>query len=384
MQDQGILGFISKNFNSKDCALILTSLRQDPIIWAALDEPAFGEKAVLKFGDQFSFWNPADISALFAGVDFSTEELSSAPLIQLPTSLKTQALSAFELVLKSRREPADPAESLLIALALRERRRLTHSWNGIPEELARVKSSTEQDFTIWRTPFAILYKLINDPADLLENLASYSNSELGSLLFSHIILSNPQAVEDQVNLLASILLNKPIEKQLFWLKEFSEKGNEELSEKLASIILGSEPEHSAYSFISGLEKNDLAKDIENITKLRNLSALKSFSKNRNEALSDISLAQEYAQKLFSSITMEKARVAAESNQTQIAVSAAKQVFPFMTGEIKKKLRISKNLAHAFSVIGNENKSVDHDPNQVLKEAELIYQAGDPMRAKAAA
>lgn len=384
MQDQSILGFISKSFNSKECALILTSLRQDPIIWTALDEPAFGEKAVLKFGDQFSYWNPADISALFAGIDFSMEELSSAPLIQLPTSLKTQALTAFELILKSRREPADPAESLLIALALRERRRLTHSWNGIPEELGRVKSNVEQDFIIWRTPFAILYRIINDPADLLENLASYSISELGSMLFSHIILSNPQTVDDKVSLLAPILLNKPIEKQLFWLKEFSERGNEELSEKLATIILGSELEHSAYSFISGLEKNDLAKDIENISKLRNLSALKSFSKNRNEALSDISLAQEYAQKLFSSITMQKARVAAGSNQTQIAVSAAKQVFPFMNGETKKKLRISKSLSQAFSLIGNENKSAEHDPNQVLKEAELIYLAGDPIRAKTAA
>jgi Flp pilus assembly protein TadD len=384
MQDQGILGFISKNFNSEDCGLILSSLRQDAIIWTAIDDQAFSEKAVQKFGEQFSYWNPADIAALFAGIDLSTEELAAAPFIQLPAGLRSKALSAFEVTLKSRREPSDPSESLLIALALRERRRLTHSWNGIPDELGRTKSSEDADFRIWRTPFAILYKIIPDAAELLQNLASYTVSNFGQRLLTHIILANPQPVEEQLALLIPIFSGKPIKNQLTWLKELAEKGKEILAEKLGTDILASSPELAAFDMDPSDEIDHPEKQFENIKQLQNLAALNALSNKHNDALANISLAQEYAQKLFSTITMEKARLAAENNQTQLASLAAKQVLPFISTVARKKLKLSKNLSHVFSTVGNDNRTNENDPNQVLREAELLLEAGDSDKARALA
>ncbi len=384
MQEQGIIGFISKNFNSEECSLILSSLRQDAIIWASVDDPSFGQKAVQKFGNQFSYWNPADIAALFASIDISTEELAAAPLIQLHTGLRSKALSAFEAALKSRREPSDPAESLLIALALRERRRLTHSWNGIPDELARTASSGDADFIIWRSPFAILNKIIPDPAELLEKLISFTTSNLGHRLMTHIILANPQTVDEQFALLRPVFAKKPIENQLTWLKEFSDKGKDDLAARLAADILDATPELSAVELGLATGPGDAQRQLANIRQLQNLSALNALSKNPDDALANISMAQEFAQKLFSSITLEKVRLAAKNNQNQLAALAASQVLPFVPGGEQKKLRVSKNLGRVFSSLNIDSHACDDDPIQVLREAELLLQSGDLEKARSLA
>jgi tetratricopeptide (TPR) repeat protein len=381
MQDQGVIGFISNNFNSEECSLILGSLRQDAIIWASIDEPSFGQKAVQKFGNQFSYWNPADIAALFAGIDISTEELAAAPLIQLNAGLRSKALSAFEVILKSRREPSDPAESLLIALALRERRRLTHSWNGIPDELARTAGSGTADFITWRSPFAILYKLIPDPADLLEKLVSFTTSNLGHRLMTHIILANPQTVDEQFALLQPVFAKKPVENLLFWLKELSDRGKDDLAARLATDILDSTPELSAVELGFPTGPGDALKQLANIRQLKNLSALNALSKNPDDALANISMAQEFAQKLFSSITLEKVRLAAKNNQNQLAALAARQVLPFIPGGEQKKLKVSKNLGKIFGLINSESHAGDEDPVQILREAELLLQSGDLEKAR---
>jgi len=87
----------------------------------------------------------------------------------------------------------------LLALALRERRRVVGSWNGLAGELlntSRLTANTQAQprnrielppsfFSTWSTPIACLYGLIPDPEDMLLSLAPSGSAARLPLLAIH-------------------------------------------------------------------------------------------------------------------------------------------------------------------------------------------------------
>jgi tetratricopeptide (TPR) repeat protein len=124
--------------------------------------------------------------------------LRALPLSPLNTALQHKALRAYETLAHSH-SPQSGLLTLpqagLLALALRERRRLTGSWKGLPEDLPAEHPDP------WLTPLACLYGLVPDPLEFMATLViqpAHYKLALG------ILLCQPEAPEVQLEMLGQL------------------------------------------------------------------------------------------------------------------------------------------------------------------------------------
>ncbi len=180
---------------------VILALRQDALIWQALQNSKFRGLAISKLGSHPENWTPAQLALLTLKIDLALEELRQRPLSEFDPELRVRAIQTYEDHSNATPPEMSLAAAGLLSLALQEHFRLTNSWEKIP--------LTKH----WMLPFACLHGLIEKPIPLLTSLPIE--------LAIHTILANPLTNEEQTKTFNSILVSAPNSKRLTLIRSLA-------------------------------------------------------------------------------------------------------------------------------------------------------------------
>ena len=193
---------------------IIVSLRQDPVVFNSLMKSDFGRLALETLSAEPEDWSPASLSLLALDNPATLADLIALPLEPLPKRLRSLVARAYEDWLKSPDITITLQKAGLLALSLRERLRLTGSWDGLVDELRNLAVSS-------RTVLACLYGMIPEPSELLEALLEQNGNPPQTDLALHAFLSNPLPAELQVEVLRFLLIKHSLSVQMAVLSRLS-------------------------------------------------------------------------------------------------------------------------------------------------------------------
>lgn len=246
---------------------VLTALRREGLIWECLQRPDFQEQMFAQDASLPNTWSPANIAlTALPGESFSSMRLSEAARLSVAAQLSVAALLPTDRLRMDLQYPLDPSlrrraartfeiyvarqvtdspevmplvddplyrltQAALLALALRERRRLLGSWDGLGAELRRslstgtgIQGGTSEAkrsgpeakrsgplTSQWGLPLACLYGMVPDPLELLKSLLTPGSSptqfsqSLEVDVVIHTLLSNPISDEKLLSIFRSLL-----------------------------------------------------------------------------------------------------------------------------------------------------------------------------------
>src|SRR5512133_1699217 len=142
-----LLAGLRGKLQADDSRQVFAALRQDPLVWQSLEQPDFLKMLLGRAGDQAAFWSPGQLALLAIGDLRPAESIRADPLAPLHPMLQEKAVQQYQKTQRTGRAPASLCEAGLLALALRERRRLTGSWNGLLGELLPRQKSPDRSST---------------------------------------------------------------------------------------------------------------------------------------------------------------------------------------------------------------------------------------------
>jgi len=124
----------------------------EPLIIRAMQQEGFLEQAL----ERVEGWMVADLALVAMGCPLKAADLRKQEMIGVEAGLRSSALQAYENTYKKLTPPANLAEAGLLAIALRERRRLTNGWHGLLNELTQGKLKEQPGLAneIWKTSLA--------------------------------------------------------------------------------------------------------------------------------------------------------------------------------------------------------------------------------------
>ncbi|MEX1071277.1 MAG: tetratricopeptide repeat protein [Anaerolineales bacterium] len=186
---------LKRRLPEADWPLVVAALRNGAQLWADLQDRAFGAQALEAAAGQRENWSPAFLGLLRLGHAEQFESLRGAPMAAVSEKLRYQAASAYEL-LAAEGVPADQTQpdlvqATLLALALRERRRLLNSWEQLPNDLTIAPAE------FWKPAIACLFGLMPNPQELLVTLLAASQASDLHELGLHALVSNPLPLDQQ-------------------------------------------------------------------------------------------------------------------------------------------------------------------------------------------
>jgi len=208
---------------------IIVALRQDPVIFNSLMRSEFGRLALETLSAEPEDWSPASLSLLALENPATLADLIALPLEPLPKRLRSLVARTYEEWLNSPDITITLQKAGLLALSLRERYRLTGSWDGLVEELRDQGVSS-------RTVLACLYGMIPEPSALIGALLEQNDNPPQGDLALHTYLSNPLPTELQVEVLRFLLIKQSQTVQMAVLSRLSIE-RPWLASKLAEDLL---------------------------------------------------------------------------------------------------------------------------------------------------
>lgn len=187
------------------------ALRQDDVVWNSLSEAAFARRALDSLGANPARWSPASLALLALGEQIRLEELCATPIRPLAQPLRSRAIRAYEAWLKTSDDVISLAHAGLLALSLRERRRLKGSWDGIAVELRSPESLSKKAAArrAAQTIVACLYGMVPDSFDLLRAICTSANNLAQPRLALHALFCTPMSPKEQVEVLQKLLAELP-------------------------------------------------------------------------------------------------------------------------------------------------------------------------------
>lgn len=242
----GASSFIEKLHNALPESIypwVIASLRQDPCVWEKLGEPAFHQNVLSLELSVWTSLSPAHLSLLaiaeelpnlkIAGDHLLINKLHGEIQYPVPPALRKRAAIEYENAGKGKLDKAgDPssdvpccsplARSGLLALALRERRRMVGSWDGLREELnIQAHRADIPVWASWKTPLACLFGMIPDASQMLRSLISPGAAQEHFQIAAHILLSNPLSPEKFSDEVHSLVNQLSLSEVVPLLKELS-------------------------------------------------------------------------------------------------------------------------------------------------------------------
>jgi tetratricopeptide (TPR) repeat protein len=190
---------------------VLAALWREPEVWAAIESGALSREAAKQLPSNGESWSVAALSLLMIANAPSASDLCVSPMISLPESVREQAIQFYRDWSKGRGSTSLDQAGLL-GLALRERRRVKGSWDGLISALGTLDDA-------WFTPLACLFGMIPDPEDMLSALLIPGGDEMALQLTFHALFSNPAPLEVQFKTLEKLLDLLPLERGLLLLLE---------------------------------------------------------------------------------------------------------------------------------------------------------------------
>ncbi|NMB88943.1 MAG: hypothetical protein GYA17_11325, partial [Chloroflexi bacterium] len=209
---------------------ILTAMRHDPVVWSGLQQENALKQVIEAATQDESVWTPAGLALLEIDPSLRVSELAANLERPLEHALRKRSLLAYENAFQHLRLPYTLEECGLVAIALRERRRVLKSWSGLVQETAIDRPDLDvQIYTAWKTAFACLYALVPDPDQMMKALIPERVTPWTYALLSHILLSNPMAPAIQVSHFLTLMAEVPAGAKLEWLRYLKQLGRDDLA-----------------------------------------------------------------------------------------------------------------------------------------------------------
>jgi len=197
---------------------VLVSLRQDELVWSELQREDLFKSLPIYQDQNIIVWSPGAFALQVLGFPMSLDELADPSYVPLEKHWCERCLSTYERTLRAIVPPASLGEAGLLALALRERRRLIRSWAGLAQELSKNLSGDPLPISIWKPVLSCLYRYVSDPLDIFKSLlAEWKGLDVYALV-SHALLSNPMTYEEKVRIFRKLLEELSEGQQLEWLR----------------------------------------------------------------------------------------------------------------------------------------------------------------------
>ncbi len=189
---------IAETLRELSLSWLLVNLRQDAVVWNALNDPAFFDKVI-----QSAPAGPADFSpASLACLALDRPDFCQ---IDLNTSLDSMVDQVAQIAIQSVGERAnlgmdaqELASAGLVAISLLKKFEVSHSWKDL------LYAIDEHPQPNWMLRLACLYGLLDDPSDLLRALVYPGASSSLLELAVHCILCNPHSTGEQVAILVGL------------------------------------------------------------------------------------------------------------------------------------------------------------------------------------
>lgn len=193
MEAADLLIQLKHTIQSTSAADVFKAIYQDPFILQALnDQDTFQKVAEICGTDPYA-WSPAQISLAASENPLTLDQIKATPLEPFSAEIRQQITAFYQKVLLNEGAISTLTEALSVALAMRERRRLTDSWKGLTKEITRNFSTGAFMENHWQTSLAILYGLVPDETGLfteLMHLNGYLSTGEFSRLMLHILILN--------------------------------------------------------------------------------------------------------------------------------------------------------------------------------------------------
>jgi len=291
MQTIDLLTEIGRLFPGGESVQILAALRKDPLVWGSLQKEDFLQAALSGAGSQVLYWSPGYLAMLsLSGVE--PQNLRAEPLTSLDGALQENVLRAYQYAQGTATIPGGLAEAGLLALALRERRRLTGAWSGLLKELLPKPNQAETASAIWRTPLACLYSLVPDPEDMLRELAVKTKLQVPLEWLAHVVVSQPLGANEQTQILTRVLKQLPVEVQLGVLRSLSLHGSEDLARSVASQLVIGHPAFANVRVQHGSDKTGPSHLSERALSLQQMGTFYQLAGDPEQALSLLTATEE--------------------------------------------------------------------------------------------
>ncbi len=329
---------LDRNLSPDDVALVTAALRQDSLVWDSLMQPSFATQALNRLGSVPADWNPGRLGLLALADPIDQDALCGEKMIALPQSLQEKALQVYQYTQRTSVLPASLREACLLALALRERRRLTGSWAGLLDEiLPRVPSSDTHPFAMWRTALACLYSIVPDPDAMLRallpktaakeaNCTRTSDNNAFSLVI-HTRLCQPATHEEHMGLFLPLLHGLNVVGQLALLRELSLRGGQALAASLAGSLLIGHPAFANLRAQGTATELDLPGLGSRALALQHLGAFYQLAGDATQAQELFVAAQTALEQWMAGLTLQRISLRAGDGVRMIAAEQAKRMAP---------------------------------------------------------
>jgi len=232
MASAGFLKQLRSLLPESDWQPVLSALRQDRLVWAALQDDTLCSHALEICGKVASAWNPARLGLLSLGYSFIETDLQERPASQIEPDLSTRLLSLST-------DPQDANEDLpsamLAALLARESHHQTNQWQRALADLF------DKYAALAPTVLACLLPIAPDPAILLYSFLAgnmFPEPVERRRILTHAIFANPLDTHERVNLIVQILSALPDAEQLEYLNWLKQNNLAKLSSAVAGELLG--------------------------------------------------------------------------------------------------------------------------------------------------
>ncbi len=254
MSIEVLLDLIRQRFSASEGKTLIKSLQQDPLVWQFLQDEEKSLSFFKEMPNDVTNFTPGRMALWLIGKSQDeTIGLLNTYDEALPPKTRQRAGKAFETLLNTGLPPADLQTAGLLALALRERRVLQGSWQGLADEIFtnRSKQAIKKNIQVWQTPFACLAPICPDFDKFTGEFTqdkNVANSATAIPVFIHAFLANPDADEQILARLVNFAKSLPIDLQLEsinWLQVFD---RDQLSQALAKNIIQTNKDVFAKTF----------------------------------------------------------------------------------------------------------------------------------------
>lgn len=305
MRTTDLISALGSVLSVEETAPVVAALRQDPLVWASLAEPRFSALAMERIGSHFPGWNPGRLALLALGEPFPLDRTPDGALAPLNPELQERALHAFQAAQRSLLPPTSLADAGLLALALRERRRLTGTWTGLLKELLPKNTSPAGAFLTWRTAFACLYSLVPDAEEMLRGLLPRMGHRLPLEWITHALLSQPLDEEAHFQAFNRLLAGLPVSLQLVVLRSLNLRGRRSLAARLAGHLVIGHPAFAALRAHPNAADLDLNGLSARALALQQMGAFYQLSGDSSQALSLFESAEQALEQWHAGLALQK-------------------------------------------------------------------------------
>jgi tetratricopeptide (TPR) repeat protein len=365
---------LKKLVSEGDWSRILRSLRNETLVWQALQNEELAQQSLKILGAQVEKWSPASIALIALGYPELLSKLTSKLEISIEEKLIRLSADTLEIFFSNELLSSGftIAEAGLIALALRERYRLIKQWDGITSNF----NPTYIQF--WRPVTACLYGMLPNPNELLIHLFSCEGNSSLFDLGIHTILSNPLLLDEQCDILTNMILPLPSQNRL---------------DQLRKIFIAHPPlgQIIAKQLIT-LEENTFEVNESEFDKIQHLlekSEILKISGQYNLAMPKLEEAMQTSMRLQVELAAQIAQAAAKDDDKEtalLAIERVTQIGPHITDPQPEvtlaKIQTGALDPNSLKDTGTIETSIEPlSPSTLLAKAKLSLQEGDLKRAQ---